>query len=246
MTEIMSSKNVGGRRLLLMFTANHFNGLIIIFIVCVLSACGLLREKQLEADEKALRSIDASIEYLGPDKIALAANYLPDDVVLLFPYIAGGIFGNPVSSPLFVVRLTGRQDFTLDLAKAEKEVEEHATMLNDTWLERGLTIKPTTTRLARVGTFAFDAITRKEIGAGGFIDGASRDYLTLVYVDRACHINGSFVSDKVVYKHDIYLSKAGFHWIRFIDIDKNTKVLKEYDAPGDVRFSIELFNLRPV
>ncbi len=192
--------------------------------------------------QRSLSLLESSVEYVGPKNIGLDPSQYPADVILLFPYISGGIFGSPQSDPLFAIKLnTQHQTFTLDLISKLEELNQNAKPLNDNWRTLGMNIVPAETHIARIGTFPFSS-TGDSIGGGGFIDPSDRQSAILVYVDRPCQITGDMQLDAEEYTHNIALPSAGFHWLKIIETSPDNYYL-QYVEPRNMLFSIHIYNL---
>jgi hypothetical protein len=190
--------------------------------------------------------IETHVEYVDTDNRHLEKEQFPKDVVLAFPYIAGGIFGRADSEPLFVERVTEELGFSLELADKQSIIENASRPLMGKWLELGLNITPAETRLSRIGTFSFNGITDKHIGGGGFINSLSRNSVILIYVDRACEIKGEIKVGKKLYIHQIELPAKGYFWIEIEKTSEATSILSAHPNNGDVHFSIKIFDLLAV
>lgn len=221
-----------------------------LFYLSLLAACaGQVTDQTASkpsTDNFSLDSINSSVEFLSPDRTTLPANHFTNKVVLLFPYISGGIFGNADSEPVFYNYLTGELEFSLDLKSATQTLDEVSTSLSEKWLHSGLSITPAKTRISRIGTFAYNAETGNPIGAGGFIDTVSRDNLILLYTDRACEITGELRLGRELYIHTIDLPTAGFHWLRVHSTRHNQFEIKYYPHTMNIKFSIHLLQLTNV
>lgn len=191
-----------------------------------------------------VQQFSSRVEYTDTRNNSVSSKFNPDELLLVFPYIPGRMYGQPSGSPLFVKHLKGKLDFQLDLRGKYKEIAAFARPMQ---LQRqGLQIQPRETRMARMGTFAFDPRTLDMIGDGSFIDRRSREYLIMVYVDQPCQITGKVEMNGKVYDHNIQLMEAGFHWIKFQRQGKKGFLLREFSPPDGVNFTVTLENLLSV
>jgi hypothetical protein len=102
--------------------------------------------------------------------------------------VRGDIFGNP---SVTLHEETGNlQQLTLDLTALATVADKYAEPLTPTALLRGFRTEPAQARLARVGTFTYDALSGTAIGATGFIAPADGRLLLLIYADRPCRLHG--------------------------------------------------------
>jgi hypothetical protein len=199
----------------------------------------------IEADQTTgITRIDSSVEYVGPDNIHLSEEQYPKDVVLMFPYVTGSIFGTTSPAPIYIVQVDRQLNFSLDLTEKIDEIHKAAAPLTEQWRSIGLTIEPEKTRIIRIGTFPYSYATEDSIGVGGFIDPVSRNTMILVYVDRACEIKGEVDSGREHYSHHLLFSGKGFHWIEVIKHSKNYYILQNYHGDNTIKFSVHIENLQ--
>jgi hypothetical protein len=191
-----------------------------------------------------IRAIHANIEYVGPDNEPVPSTFYPKEIVLLFPYIPGEIFGHPTTKPLYEKKISSELTFTIDLERGLKEVNENSLLLKNNRQTSGLSILPKNTRLSRIGTLAVDIHTHRDLGGGGFIDPVSRDNLILIYVDRPCHFTGRVDIERDIFMHDIKFDSPGFHWIRVHRMGDAKYYLREYPDTGPATFSIHLMDFK--
>lgn len=216
--------------------------LLLIPVVALLVACASSQSMQNNETTTGVSRIEASVEYVGPGNIKLHREQYPQDVLLVFPYVAGGIFGDAGSAVMFAEKIDESMRFALELDDKIAEIESKSTPLTDEWKNRGLKVTPENTLLARVGTFPYSIKTRQLIGAGGFIDPLSRNTLVLIYVDRACVISGKVTLDNERFSHDIILPGKGFHWVQVKRDSHNSYSLERY-LDNNANFSIYILNL---
>lgn len=208
-----------------------------------LYGCSNLSTSTDAGGSNAISRIDSSVEYVGPNNVRLTEEQYPEDVVLMFPYISGAIFGTPSAAPAYITRVDEDLNFSLHLSEKIIEIDNAATPLTDEWIQLGLTAEPAQTRVTRIGTFPYSYASAKMIGAGGFINPASRNTMILVYVDRPCEITGEVTLDNMHYSHDLIFSQKGFHWIEVIKRSRHAFVLRTYNGEENINFSVRIENL---
>jgi hypothetical protein len=213
-------------------------------LVLVLLLCGCAMPGGRPDAERALNALQADVEYIDDDNQAIDARFQPGQLVLVFPYVAGQIFGSPGSTLLFTELLSTQDSLHLDLTRALPGLRQGASTLQASAETEGLAIRPAATRLARIGTFPFDATTREPLGEGGFTDAHTREHLILTYFDRPCDLSGTLHAGGKIYRHDITIPVAGFHLLRVQQEDARHYTLVRADATVSVRFSIHLLNLQ--
>lgn len=218
-------------------------GLIVLVIATLVPGCTGSGSISASPIHGGVKRLDTTVEYVGPDNVKLQSAHFSKDIVLAFPNISGAIFGAPATSPVYIVKVDEKLHFSLNLQENLPEIKSGAAPLSDEWKLLGLSVKPENTRLARLGTFPFDAVTRKPLGGGGFIDPVSRNTLILVYVDRPCEIKGSINFDNELYVHDLRFITGGFHWIKVTTLSPNKFRLERHPDDSDVHFSIHVENI---
>lgn len=184
--------------------------------------------------------IDSSVEYVGPGNIHLLEEQYPKDVVLLFPYISGAIFGATSAATIYITAVDENLNFSLDLVDKIKQVDKVSAPLIEEWTALGLVAEPKQARITRIGTFPYSYATQAMIGSGGFINTSSRNNMILVYVDRPCTIKGEIDLADKHYSHDLIFSGKGFHWIELVERSKEAFILQTYRGKNQVNFSVHI------
>ena len=223
---------------------NRMTGVIALLVVVLLTGCATITGTHSARDAGAMTELLATVEYIDDRNQVIDAQYQPGHLLLVFPYIPGQIFGTPGSDLLFTERLTPGGTLHLELESALPGLQEGAATLRATADSEGLSVKPARTRLARIGTFPFDAKTLEPLGEGGFIDGRTREHMILVYFDRPCVLSGTLNVDQEVYVHDIVIPAAGFHFLRIQQTGAGRYVLSRADETSRIVFSIHLSYLQ--
>lgn len=212
-------------------------------LALLVSGCAVDNGMPTQPVYDGVTQLQMGIEYVGPDNQRLPAEQFTDAIMLRFPLVPAGIFGVPKSRSIFFVRADDDLHFNLDLQENLSNVESAARQLSRQWRNRGLTIKPANTRLARLGTFPYHADTHRSLGGGGFINPNNRDTLILLYVDRPCEIRGQFTIGEEQFAHDLTFETAGFHWIRVSSPGPDRFTLVPYPDNGPALFSIHVMNV---
>jgi hypothetical protein len=217
--------------------------LLLPLLIILLSGCTAYLATEGSDPGSGIKRIASSVEFVGPNNIRLSEAQYPKDVVLMFPYVSGAIFGNTSDTPVYIVQVDRQLNFSLNLSEKMAEIDKTATSLTEEWLSVGLTVEPGDTRISRIGTFPYSS-TNESIGVGGFIDPVSRNTMILVYVDRACEIKGEVDIGREHYSHHLKFSGKGFHWIEIIKNTKNNFILQNYHGNNDIKFSVHIENLQ--
>lgn len=217
--------------------------LAVLVVSVIVSACEYQSIKDDRETAGPVRKIDSSVEYVGPDNSRLNESYYPDDVVLMFPTIPGGIFGSPSSDMAFMVKVEKDLGFTLRLDEKAENIESRSSTLTQEWQKAGIVVEPAETRISRLGTFPYSYASRKMIGGGGFINTQSRNLYILVYVDRKSSIRGEIQLDEERCLHELDFPGKGFYWIEVIETEKNRMKLINGSDDGNIRFSVHIQDL---
>ena len=207
-------------------------------IVLVLILGAQTGEAQQENNLFAVETLDTSVQCLTRDRVYFSCVNRLDEVEIVLPYISGGIFGNPNNTPVFRKRLSGDYSFSIHTDDFIRRVDRGASILEDFWYAKGLSMRPNTTKIARIGTFAYNTVTNTAAGSGSFMDKESQDNLILIYVDNKCQVSGSVTLHGKQYIHDIEFPSEGFHWIRAIQINEDKFKLEYFVPKQEVFFAL--------
>lgn len=153
---------------------------------------------------------------------------------LIFPSIPGEIFGNPSRDIIYSVSPKNGNEFPLILPA---DVENNASKLK----EKSLTIKPSDTKIMRLGTFNYLPKYKNRMGGGGFKNIVNDNFIVLVYFSKAANITGKLLFGAESYTHNIAVDKAGWHWIEVSEDKPNSFELTTYKGKlSDIELSIFL------
>ena len=152
-------------------------------------------------------------DYFDKDQNRISSELLPRTVSLRIRLIPGSTFGEVTSLPIASITAGIGETMTLDLEQMRVEVERSATTLTAEATQAGLSITPAATRIARLGTFVYDAKTQKGMSSS-FRDGARGDALNLVYFDQPCKLTGTRNQRGVKGIYSVEVKAAGFHLLR--------------------------------
>ncbi|WP_419812170.1 hypothetical protein [Bacterioplanoides sp.] len=214
----------------------------IVVLMPLMASCSIVPSGNRYEDLHGVVDVNATVEYVGPNNVLLDSKKYPEDAVLLFPSVPGGIFGKPNSSILFAEEIDSSMKFTLDLLEKREEMENSIRPLDSLWKGLGMEINPADTLIGRVGTFPYSKVTGEPLGGGGFIDPEERNSLILIYVNKACKINGDIKLNDKIYSHDLQFSGPGFYWVELEESERKRYSIKRYKEGGEV-FSIHVRDL---
>ncbi|GEM_PF-2015954 len=177
------------------------------------------------------------VEYFDENKTRISSERLPDDILLYFALVPGGVFGNPDPAVSVVDVVDASRVFQLDLSNQYEAFDSVAKPLEARWKSAGLVVQPESTKIGRMGTFAYDQKYRSSLGSAGFIEPDSNSSLTLIYVGQSCTITGSMKSGHKSYSHNLSFPDKGFYWVKAQLIEKNTYQVENY-YEGHANFAI--------
>ena len=226
---------------LLLFQPVHAGITVVLLLSALLCGCAGV---QVLRHAESLTVVRATVEYVDENNLVVDAQFQPGHIVLVFPYVPGQIFGSPGSELLFTYLLTPQSELQLELENALPGLQDGAALLKTVEETAGLTMRPAQTRLARIGTFPFDAKTLEPLGEGGFIDSSTREHLILMYFDRPCVLSGTLYTDQDEYVHDIAIPAAGFHFLRVQQQGAGRHLLSRAVDTSGIVFSIRLQHLQ--
>jgi hypothetical protein len=216
--------------------------LLALSFLSLLPGCVVSIPDQHDSEHQSISVIDTMVEYVGPNNIRLDDAYYPRQVALAFPMVGGAIFGAPGDTTIFAAGLDQSLHLYIDLTEREDEINRSILPLSDELHHSGLNIEPQDTRIGRLGTFAYSLEDGQQIGAGGFIDPATRRSLILLYVDRACRLTGELSMDNRTYRHELEFAEKGFHWIEVEKTSRSSRLLKNHHG-SKARFAIQIEEL---
>ena len=183
---------------------------LLVSISAFLGACASAPDPAAPPQYEAVEIFDARL--LVEDNDEMEGAWHSDRIVPYFNFIPGSIFGSPDDDPMMPVTVDADLKFTARLSEWLITAEAAARPLTHRNFEEGLRIRPSGTRLLRLGTFAYD--TMHENGMGGALVEIGREgYVILIYVDRPCVITGDLQLGGTTYSHAIHVYAKGFHFI---------------------------------
>ncbi|MGH8140130.1 MAG: hypothetical protein ACREVV_18285 [Steroidobacteraceae bacterium] len=140
---------------------------------------------------------------------------------LLFPYIAGDLYGAPTTGDFIHPVIGADYRFEIDLNRSREFL---LASLEPTQFSLSfLRIQPTEARIARLAPMALQADGIEQVGRVDWVDARSKQPLLLVYVDRAARITGRTLAKGRYLQYDIRADSPGYVWIE-----------RQVEAAGDV------------
>ena len=194
--------------------------LLITTIILLLLGCSSIPKVKLEQNFNFTLGYSLFIEENKKADISMIKK-----VGFAFPSIPGRIFGNPSQDMLFYAHASGTSNFSFSLPN---NMEQRASKLKEVNLE----IFPSDTELARLGTFHYLPSYEDSFGGGGFQDKKTGNHILLVYFSKKSLVTGELLAGNDLYKHDISVRNAGWHWLEIIETGQNHYKIKTFI--GDV------------
>lgn len=195
----------------------------VVFAFALLAACSAQTPRAPAPQATSATTLAVRMEY-SQDGDADKVVSWTRETRLWMGLVRGDIFGNP---SVTLYEQTGNlQQLRLDVTALAAVAHKYAEPLTPTALTRGFRVEPAQARLARVGTFVYDAISGTAIGATGFTAPSDGRLLLLIYADRPCRLHGVVpLSPAEAVDVDAQLSGAGFHWLKIVDDDPSRQHL---------------------
>lgn len=167
--------------------------------------------KQAPVTHHAEWVIHSRIVFLTEDLTA-ARPVLPlSQFRLVFPYIAGDLYGAPTTGD-FVQPVIGtdyRLDMDLNASLPALLVSLEPTDLSLPFLK----IDPAQARIARLAPMALQVDGIEQIGRVDWVDPEARQRLMLLYVDRAARLSGETDSGGKPLGYDLRMDAPGYYWV---------------------------------
>jgi hypothetical protein len=140
---------------------------------------------------------------------------------LLFPYIAGDLYGAPTTGDFISATLGADYRFEIDLNRSHKPLL--ASLEPTEFSLSYLRIEPADARVARLAPMAMQADGIEQVGRTDWVDPDSKRPLLLLFLDRAANITGRTTARGRPVRYDIRAGSAGYVWVAQVT-----------DAQGDV------------
>jgi hypothetical protein len=130
---------------------------------------------------------------------------------LLFPYIAGDIYGPPTTGDFFSGRLDEDYRFEINLNRTHKSLL--ASLEPTEFSLSYLHIEPAQARVARLAPMILQADGIEPVGRVEWFDPDSGRALLLLYLDRPATISGRTVARGRPLRYAIQVAAAGYVWV---------------------------------
>jgi hypothetical protein len=204
----------------------------------LLVACAVPRAGIMMPDGSTVYTLYPRLEYVDAQRQSMPSVRHTGDIIVIFGIIPGQIYGATRDAPFKVFRAPVNSPFPLDLGEMTTYLHRKSKTLRDDTYAKGLIVTPPDTRFARLATLAMDDATKKGVPGSGFLDGASRDGLVLIYVDRACTITGTQELMGEHHHYDVTLRDPGFHWIHIAGSGTKSLHLTDFDEVKGIIYAL--------
>ncbi|WP_444885039.1 hypothetical protein [Microbulbifer sp. PSTR4-B] len=160
---------------------------------------------------------------------------LENELSIEFGVIPGAIFGQPLNSPLWLVKIDDSKSVAWPTKREKHEFLPFIAKLAKPNENSNLSIKPADTQLARISIYGYFSKTKQNVEASALSE--SGNYLMLVYFDRPCTLSGFVNLNNKKVKHSINIESSGFHWIE-VTIGEKEDSLSVYSPHKNVVLNI--------
>lgn len=155
--------------------------------------------------------IRSRLVFLSEDLASEREALPPDHFRLLFPYIAGDIYGPPTTGDFFNPVIGADYRFEIDLNRTHKALL--ASLEPTAFSLRYLRIEPAEARVARLAPMVLEADGIELVGRTDWFDPDSKRPLLLLYLDRAATISGQGTAYGRPLRYAIRTAAAGYVWV---------------------------------
>jgi len=155
---------------------------------------------------------------------------------LLFPYIAGDLYGPATTGDFIHPSLNADLTFDIDFGRVQQDLmrELQPTEFSLDYLK----IDPANARIARLAPLALQSDGIDQVATADWIDGATHERLMLVYVDRPCRITGALVLKDYTVRYNVRAPAAGYIWIGHHHTDDGEQMYTEVEKPAEVYLAL--------
>jgi len=176
-----------------------------LLVLAALSACG-----EAERDRPAW-VINSQLVFLSEDLSTARAPLTQDQFRLVFPYIAGDLYGSPTTGD-FIKPVIGQDyRFRIDLNRTYGALL--ASLEPTNFSLSYLHIEPAEARVARLAPLMLQADGIEQVGRLDWFDPDSRRELLLLYLDRPATISGQARSRGRFLRYAIQSNAADYVWV---------------------------------
>jgi hypothetical protein len=205
--------------------------LFVLITVAGLAGCG-----QGESEAQHGWILHSQVKFLAAD-FQVPSDPLPRSAFrLLFPYIAGDLYGPATTGDFIHPSLNADLSFDIDFGRVQQDLvrELQPTEFSLDYLK----IDPANARIARLAPLALQADGIEQVASTDWIDGATHERLMLVYVDRPCRITGALVLKDYTVRYNVRAPAAGYIWIARHQTEDGEQMYTEVEKPEVVYLAL--------
>jgi len=174
----------------------------------------------------------------------------PREAVLVFECIPGGLCGATTQEFLATVKVGDDGVGRLDLSDRLFTEKTQPDVLADNEWNKGLTIEPADTKLARIGTFWYlfwefggETANMSLPGTCGFVDDGTKKDFVIAYFSQPCTLRGVIQTREangLATAHlDVTVESAGFHCLEWAQVDAKTYKVTQILLPEHPVFRVQ-------
>jgi hypothetical protein len=155
--------------------------------------------------------IHSKLVFLSDDFRSERRPLAPGQFRLLFPYIAGDIYGSPTVGDFLHPVLDADYQFQIDLNRTHELLMKslEPTDFSLSYLH----IEPREARVARLAPMMLQADGIEPLGRMDWFDPDSRRPVLLLYIDRPATISGRKTAQDRSLRYEIHARAAGYVWV---------------------------------
>lgn len=154
---------------------------------------------------------------------------------LVFPYIAGDLYGAPTTGDFLHPAIGADYRFEIDLNRSQPLLL--ASLEPTDFSLSFLRIDPPAARIARLAPMALQVDGIEQIGRTDWVDPRSKQRLLLVYLDRAARITGGTLTKGRSLRYDIQSALPGYVWIGR-QTDSDGEVYRVIPKPAELILAV--------
>jgi len=202
-------------------------------LLALLAAVGALAgciQSQTEPHQSWV--LHSRIQFFGSDLQSAGEPLRRSDFRLLFPYIAGDLYGPATTGDFIHPVINPDFTFEIDLGRVQQDLTRslQPTQFSLDYLK----IDPPEARIARLAPLALQPDGIEQVATTDWINAISHERLMLVYVDRPSRITGVLVRDDYTIRYNVRSTSAGYIWIARRQTDDGEQMYTEVERPESV------------
>lgn len=211
--------------------------LVLISMVGCAGHSGIVSAK----DAPGIKILTLMAQYVDKDFKPSERPDEPKEIYLEMPLIPGALSGSVLTESVININARIGEEFTIDLSDYQEIIDQYATPLLHTNFTRGITIKPASRRLVRIGTFAYHPHNHQFLGPTGLRDlkMPHQIQLFLMYFDGPAVITGTGKENKTTISYNIEVKDKGYIWLEVDRTGKKSLVVTNRRSKNKVTLTIQ-------